>query len=68
MDATLGEDIEKLEIEGIGTVTEPKRVYPQGYLASQVLGLVGTDNVGPVGARVLAGRGAAAARTASAGS
>jgi cell division protein FtsI/penicillin-binding protein 2 len=46
MDASLGEDIEKLAIEGIGTVTEPKRVYPQGYLASQVLGLVGTDNVG----------------------
>jgi cell division protein FtsI/penicillin-binding protein 2 len=46
MDATVGEQIEKLEIEGIGTVTEPKRVYPQGYLASQVLGLVGTDNVG----------------------
>jgi cell division protein FtsI (penicillin-binding protein 3) len=46
MDATAGEKVEKLEIEGIGTVTEPKRVYPQGYLASQVLGLVGTDNVG----------------------
>ena len=46
MDATQGEKIEKLEIEGIGTVTEPKRTYPQGFLASQVLGLVGTDNVG----------------------
>jgi cell division protein FtsI (penicillin-binding protein 3) len=46
MDASLGEKIKKLGIEGIGTVTEPKRVYPQGYLASQVLGLVGTDNVG----------------------
>lgn len=46
MDASLGEDVEKLGIEGIGTVTEPKRTYPQGYLASQVLGLVGTDNVG----------------------
>jgi cell division protein FtsI/penicillin-binding protein 2 len=46
MDASLGEKIKKLEIEGIGTVTEPKRVYPQRFLASQVLGLVGTDNVG----------------------
>jgi cell division protein FtsI (penicillin-binding protein 3) len=46
MDATKGEQIEKLKIEGIGTVTEPKRTYPQGFLASQVLGLVGTDNVG----------------------
>jgi cell division protein FtsI (penicillin-binding protein 3) len=46
MDASLGEKIKNLKIEGIGTVTEPKRVYPQGFLASQVLGLVGTDNVG----------------------
>jgi cell division protein FtsI/penicillin-binding protein 2 len=46
MVASLGEDIEKLGIAGIGTVTEPKRVYPQGFLASQVLGFVGTDNVG----------------------
>ena len=50
MDASKGEQlkklVKKLEIEGIGTVTEPKRVYPQGFLASQVLGLVGTDNVG----------------------
>ena len=49
MDASLGDRIEKLEIEGIGTVTEPKRVYPQGYLASQVLGVVGVDNVGLAG-------------------
>jgi cell division protein FtsI (penicillin-binding protein 3) len=46
MDATQGQKIEKLKIEGIGTVTEPKRTYPQGFLASQLLGLVGTDNVG----------------------
>ena len=49
MDASLGEQIEELGIEGIGTVTEPKRVYPQGYLASQVLGIVGTENVGLAG-------------------
>ncbi len=46
MDASLGQKIEDLGIEGIGTVVEPKRTYPQGYLASQVLGMVGTDNVG----------------------
>jgi cell division protein FtsI/penicillin-binding protein 2 len=46
MDASLGDQIKKLEIPGIGTVTEPKRVYPQGYMASQLLGFVGTDNVG----------------------
>jgi cell division protein FtsI (penicillin-binding protein 3) len=46
MDASNGEKIKNLKIEGIGTVTEPKRVYPQGFLASQVLGLVGTENVG----------------------
>jgi cell division protein FtsI/penicillin-binding protein 2 len=38
--------IEKLEIEGIGTMMEPKRTYPQGSLASQLIGTVGTDNTG----------------------
>jgi cell division protein FtsI (penicillin-binding protein 3) len=46
MDASLGEQIKELGLEGVGTVTEPKRVYPQGYMASQLLGFVGTDNVG----------------------
>jgi cell division protein FtsI/penicillin-binding protein 2 len=41
-----GAKIEKLEIEGIGTMIEPKRTYPQGALASQLIGTVGTDNVG----------------------
>jgi cell division protein FtsI (penicillin-binding protein 3) len=49
MDATAGHKVAKLEIEGIGTATEPKRVYPQGFLASQVLGVVGTDNEGLAG-------------------
>ena len=49
LDARRGEEIEKLEIEGIGTVVEPKRRYPQGHLASQLLGTVGTDNVGLAG-------------------
>jgi cell division protein FtsI/penicillin-binding protein 2 len=46
MDATAGQRIAKLGIEGIGTVVEPKRSYPQGALASQVIGMVGTDNTG----------------------
>jgi cell division protein FtsI/penicillin-binding protein 2 len=49
MDATLGQRIEELDIEGIGTVVEPKRTYPQGHLASQVLGMVGTENTGLAG-------------------
>jgi cell division protein FtsI (penicillin-binding protein 3) len=46
MDASLGHRIEELGIAGIDTVVEPKRSYPQGPLASQVLGTVGTDNKG----------------------
>jgi cell division protein FtsI (penicillin-binding protein 3) len=46
LDSTRGEKIERLGIEGIDTVVEPRRTYPQGSLASQVLGSVGTDNYG----------------------
>ena len=46
VDADRGEQIKNLHIEGIGTVTEPKRTYPQGALASQLIGAVGTDNWG----------------------
>jgi cell division protein FtsI (penicillin-binding protein 3) len=49
MDASLGHEIEQLGIEGIDTVVEPKRSYPQGYLASQVLGAVGSENTGLAG-------------------
>ena len=33
-----GERVKKLKLKGIGTLTEPKRTYPQGALASQLLG------------------------------
>ena len=33
IDASVGHEIEQLRIEGIDTVVEPKRTYPQGALA-----------------------------------
>jgi cell division protein FtsI/penicillin-binding protein 2 len=41
--------IEKLHISGISTVPTSRRLYPQGDLASQVIGAVGTDNQGLTG-------------------
>ena len=38
--------ISNLGMDGIFLQMEPKRVYPQGNLASQVLGVVGVDNNG----------------------
>ena len=49
MDASLGHQVEQMGIQGIDTVVEPKRTYPQGYLASQLLGTVGTENTGLAG-------------------
>jgi cell division protein FtsI (penicillin-binding protein 3) len=49
MDASAGHRVEQLGIEGVDTVVEPKRTYPQGYLASQVLGSVGDANTGLAG-------------------
>ena len=48
-----GSKVEKLKIEGIGTMVEPKRTYPQGALASQLIGTVGTDNIGLSGVEQL---------------
>jgi cell division protein FtsI (penicillin-binding protein 3) len=49
LDPTRGAQVERLKLEGIGTVVEPRRQYPQGALASQLVGTVGTDNVGLAG-------------------
>ncbi len=46
MDPTLGDKVARMRIEGIGTVSEPKRTYPQGALAGQLIGATGTDNNG----------------------
>jgi cell division protein FtsI (penicillin-binding protein 3) len=38
--------IERLRIEGIGVMDDERRYYPEGALASQLIGTVGVDNVG----------------------
>jgi cell division protein FtsI (penicillin-binding protein 3) len=46
LDPSVETKIKALRVAGLGTMTEPKRVYPQGSLAAQLLGSVGTDNWG----------------------
>jgi cell division protein FtsI (penicillin-binding protein 3) len=41
--------VEKLNITGISTVPTSRRLYPQGELASQVIGAVGSENQGLTG-------------------
>lgn len=43
IDLTLGEEIMALRLPGIGLLTEPRRVYPSGGLAAQVIGFTGID-------------------------
>ena len=43
---------QKLEIEGLEFIPEFNREYPRDWMASQLLGNVGTEGHGPVGARV----------------
>ncbi len=40
------EAIKKLNIKGLGFVKETKRIYPNSYLASHIIGFSGMDNVG----------------------
>jgi cell division protein FtsI (penicillin-binding protein 3) len=49
IDSTRGEAIEKLKLAGVGVTTEPRRRYPHGTLASQLVGAVGTDGYGLAG-------------------
>ena len=44
-----GQQVKKLQIEGIGTLAEPRRTYPQGELAGQLIGAVGVENEGLTG-------------------
>src|SRR5947208_4399430 len=43
VDSTVAEKVQSLHITGISTVPNSRRIYPQGDLASQVIGAVGTD-------------------------
>jgi cell division protein FtsI (penicillin-binding protein 3) len=61
VDLSVAERIEELELPGISFLDEPKREYPGGALAAQVLGFVGVDGAGLSGLElqyeeVLAGR------------
>jgi len=49
VEARTGAQIKALNLAGVGAVPEPKRYYPNGALASHVLGFVGTDDVGLAG-------------------
>jgi cell division protein FtsI (penicillin-binding protein 3) len=43
IDLAVGEEIMALRLPGIGMLTEPRRVYPAGGLAAQVIGFTGID-------------------------
>lgn len=49
VDLPTADKIEKLELPGIGLLPDSRRIYPEGELASQVIGTVGTDNQGLTG-------------------
>jgi cell division protein FtsI (penicillin-binding protein 3) len=44
-----GQAVAKLELPGIGVLSDTMRRYPSGRLAAQVLGFVGTDGTGLAG-------------------
>jgi cell division protein FtsI (penicillin-binding protein 3) len=49
LDSERAEKIRALGLEGVYTIKEPKRQYPNGALAAHVLGFVGLDEVGLAG-------------------
>ncbi len=49
LDVAVADRVMALRLPGLGSLEEMKRVYPAGPLAAQVLGVVGTDNVGLAG-------------------
>ncbi len=49
VDLATAERVRKLGIAGISTVPSTRRIYPEGKLAAQVIGTVGTDDQGLTG-------------------
>jgi cell division protein FtsI/penicillin-binding protein 2 len=49
VDDTQAEQLRALAINGMDSRNEPKRIYPQGVVASHVLGFVSRDNAGLAG-------------------
>lgn len=49
VDLDVARQVEDLHLAGIGFLSAPKRYYPAGALASQVLGFVGIDGTGLAG-------------------
>jgi cell division protein FtsI (penicillin-binding protein 3) len=49
VDASTAARIEKLDLAGVSTLPTSRRLYPQGDMAAQVIGAVGTDNQGLTG-------------------
>jgi cell division protein FtsI (penicillin-binding protein 3) len=49
LDVAVADRVMALRLAGLGSLEEMKREYPAGPLAAQVLGVVGTDNMGLAG-------------------
>ena len=49
VDLATASKVEKLNIEGIGQLSASRRTYPQGEMAGQVIGVVGTEGEGLTG-------------------
>jgi cell division protein FtsI/penicillin-binding protein 2 len=49
VDLSTAAKVEALELEGIGELPDSRRVYPQGEMAGQVIGAVGSNNQGLTG-------------------
>ncbi len=49
VDLSTAAKVEALELEGIGQLPDSRRTYPQGEMAGQVIGAVGSENEGLTG-------------------